>query len=392
MRSRPLKVLRIITRLNVGGPSIQAITLSAELPLDDFKTTLVCGRPGPREGDMRARAEERGLSPIVIQTLHRELDPLNDARSLAGIARIIRKERPDILHTHLAKAGALGRIAARFCPGIKTVHTYHGHVFSGYFSPARARFYLGLERWLARRTDRIVVLSRSQRSEILERYGIGCAEQYAVIPLGFDLERFGNAHRLRGELRRELGIPADAPVISTVGRLAPIKDHGLFFDAARHVLDGLPGAVFLVVGDGPLRGGLEEGARARGLGKNVIFLGWRSDLDRVYADSDLVALTSLNEGTPVSLIEAAASNRAIVATDVGGVSDVVKNGVSGLLSRSRDPKEMAALVLGLLKDRPRSSAMGEEGKRFVRERYDKKRLLSDITRLYTELAKGGGPQ
>lgn len=387
MNPRPLRVLRIITRLNVGGPSIQAITLSAELPGGDFTTTLVCGRTGPREGDMLARAEESGLSPVVIPTLHRELDPLNDARSLIEIAGIMRRERPDVLHTHLAKAGALGRIAARFFPGIKTVHTYHGHVFSGYFSPGRTKFYLGLERWLARRTDRIVVLSESQRSEILERYGIGRAGQYAVVPLGFDLERFGRAHETRGGLRRELGIPPDSPVVSTVGRLVPIKDHGLFLEVARLVLGGRPDAVFLVVGDGPLRMGIEESVRKLGLGKNVFFLGWRSDLERVYADSDLVALTSLNEGTPVSLIEAAASGRAIVATDVGGVSDVVRHGVSGLLSRSRDPREIAAFIIGLLKDRPRAGAMGGEGKRFVRERYDKKRLLADVARLYTELSE-----
>lgn len=388
MSSRPLKVLRIITRLNVGGPSIQAITLSADLPKDDFTTTLVCGRTGPREGDMHARAEERGLSPVIVPTLHRELDPLNDARSLARIARIMRRERPDILHTHLAKAGTIGRIAALVCPGVKTVHTYHGHVFSGYFSPARTRFYLGLERWLAGRTDRIVVLSESQRSEILERYGIGRAEQYAVIPLGFDLERFDRARELKSGLKKELGIPLDSPVVSTVGRLVPIKDHALFLQAARRVLDERPDAVFLVVGDGPLRMEIEENALTLGLGKSVVFLGWRSDLERIYADSDLVMLTSINEGTPVSLIEAAASGRAIVATDVGGVSDVVKNGVGGLLSRSRDPNEIAALVLGLLKDRPRAEAMGEAGKRFVRARYDKKRLLSDVISLYAELMEG----
>jgi glycosyltransferase involved in cell wall biosynthesis len=335
---------------------------------------------------MRARAEENGLLPVVVPTLHRELDPLNDVRSLVKIIGIMRKERPDILHTHLAKAGAIGRVAALFCPGVKKVHTYHGHVFSGYFSPTRTSFYLNLERWLARRTDRIVVLSRSQRSEILERYGIGRSEQYEVIPLGFDLEGFGRAHKLRGELRKELDIPPDSPVVSTVGRLVPIKDHELFLEAAHRVLDGCSNTVFLVVGDGPMRERLEGIVRTRGLGKSVIFLGWRSDLERVYADSDLVVLSSRNEGTPVSLIEAAATGRAIVATDVGGVSDVVRHGVSGLLSRSREPGDIADLILELLRDRPRAVAMGEEGKRFVRVRYSKKRLLADIIALYAELS------
>ena len=387
MTPRPLKVVRVITRLNIGGPSLQAITLSADLPSDRFTTTLVCGRPGPREGDMGACAEAQGVSPVVIPTLQRELNPFADIRSLLGLIGVVRRARPDIIHTHLAKAGTLGRIAAFFCPGVKTVHTYHGHVFSGYFPPRRTRVYLRLERWLARHTDRIVVLSESQREELLERCKIGRASQYAVIPLGFDLEKFERPQALRGELRRELAIPEASPIVSTVGRLVPIKDHDLFLSAARRVLDERPDAVFLVVGDGPLRGELEENARGRGVGKNVVFLGWRSDLEQVYADSDLIALTSLNEGTPVSLIEAAAAGRAVVATDVGGVGDVVRHGVSGLLARTRDPHEVAALMLELLGDRPRAEAMGEAGRELVRGRYSKQQLIRNIIRLYTELSE-----
>jgi len=384
---RPLKILRLITRLNIGGPSIHAITLSADLPPDRFTTLLVCGRPGLREGDMRALAEERGVTPLIIPALRRDLNPFDDIRSLFRIIGIVKRERPDIIHTHLAKAGTLGRIAALFCPGVKTVHTFHGHVFSGYFSPGRTRLYARMERWLARRTDRIVVLSESQRGELLGRYRIGRASQYAVIPLGFSLERFDHVQTLRGELREELAIPAATHIVSTVGRLVPIKDHGLFINAARRVLDERPDTVFLVVGDGPLRGELEETARRRGMEHRIFFLGWRMDLERVYADSDLVALTSLNEGTPVSLIEAAAAGRAVVATDVGGVGDVVQHEVSGMLARTRDPHEVAALMLDLLGDRARAEAMGEAGKRFVRGRYAKQRLLKDIGRLYTELAE-----
>ena len=387
MSPRPLKILRLITRLNIGGPSIHAITLSADLPPDRFTTLLVCGRPGLREGDMRALAEERGVTPLIIPALRRDLNPFDDIRSLFRIIGIVKRERPDIIHTHLAKAGTLGRIAALFCPGVKTVHTFHGHVFSGYFSPGRTRLYARMERWLARRTDRIVVLSESQRGELLGRYRIGRASQYAVIPLGFSLERFDHVQTLRGELREELAIPAATHIVSTVGRLVPIKDHGLFINAARRVLDERPDTVFLVVGDGPLRGELEETARRRGMEHRIFFLGWRMDLERVYADSDLVALTSLNEGTPVSLIEAAAAGRAVVATDVGGVGDVVQHEVSGMLARTRDPHEVAALMLDLLGDRARAEAMGEAGKRFVRGRYAKQRLLKDIGRLYTELAE-----
>ncbi len=246
--------------------------------------------------------------------------------------------------------------------------------------------YLRIERWLAGRTDRIVVLSETQREQLLNRYRIGRASQYAVIPLGFDLGKFESAEALRGGMRRELAIPENSRIVSTVGRLVPIKDHDLFLRAARCVLDEMPDVVFLVVGDGPLRAKLEESARGRGMGKNVIFLGWRGDIEKIYADSDLIALTSLNEGTPVSLIEAAASGRAVVATDVGGVSDVVGHGVSGLLARTREPKEIAALMLGLLKNRAQARAMGEAGKKFVRGRYTEQRLLEDISRLYIGLS------
>jgi glycosyltransferase involved in cell wall biosynthesis len=386
--ARPAKVLRIITRLNIGGPSLNAIAMSAGLPGDRFDTTLVCGRPGPGEGDMTPRARERGIRVVEVPSMQRELAPWADAVSLARIIRIVRRERPDIIHTHLAKAGMLGRLAARAFPGAKTVHTFHGHVFSGYFTPKRTRVFLAIERWLARGTDRIIALTGSQREELVGKYRIGRAEQYEVIPLGFDLEKFGKSAELRGELRLELSIGPGDPVIAVVGRLTGIKDHPLFLAAARRVREAKPRAVFLVVGDGPQRAEIEQAARALGLGGSVRFTGWRGDLDRVYADADVVALTSVNEGTPVCLIEAAAAGRPVVSTAVGGVADVVRDGVSGLLAAGRDPGEIASLILRILDDPARAAAMGEEGRRIVLGRFTEGRLVRDVESLYGRLLSG----
>lgn len=389
MRTSPLKVVRIITRLNIGGPAINAITLSAGLPPDRFRSVLVCGSPGPDEGDMGYLAEEKGVRPVVIPHLRRQVRPADDVRSLRLIIALIRQERPDIIHTHMSKAGLLGRIAAMRTPGVKTVHTFHGNVLSGYFSTAQSRIFLSLERWLARRTDRLVALSESQRREMLERYRVGRPEQYAVIPLGFDLERFSRCGALRGELRRELGIPRDEAVIAIVGRLAPIKDPTLFLAAARCIRERRPDAVFLVVGDGELRAHCEAEARGMGIARNVRFLGWRRDLERIYADADVVMLTSKNEGTPVSLIEASAAARPVVAMNVGGVADVVLNGESGLLAEQRDARRLADLALCLLDDPPRAHAMGEKGRAFALARYATSRLLGDIAALYEAMVATG---
>ncbi len=388
-KTRPIKILRLITRLNIGGPSIQAVTLSADLPGERFSTTLVCGQPGPREGDMSYLAKEIGIKPILIPSLQREVRPAKDLLSLFRIIALLRRERPDILHTHMSKAGAVGRIAAIFFPKVKTVHTFHGHVLSGYFSGLLNRIYLFIERWLARHTDKLVALSDSQKRELLDRFLVGRPDGYTVIPLGFDLDRFVRSEALKGGLRKELSIPPEAAVIATVGRLAPIKDHELFLEVVSLVLAERRDVLFLVVGDGPKRMGLEEKTRTMGLSRSVIFLGWRKNVERVYADADIILLTSRSEGTPVSLIEAAASGKPVVATDVGGVADVVRDGISGLLVGSRDPREFAQKVLELLKDQPRCEEMGGAGRSFVLERYSKDRLLRDTVRMYDDLQSRG---
>jgi glycosyltransferase involved in cell wall biosynthesis len=332
-------------------------------------------------------ANERGVTPTVIPELRRELSWRDDVTAFWKLVQLMRSFRPRIVHTHTAKAGVVGRCAAIVTGVPLRVHTFHGHAFDGYFSRTRTLVFLWIERLLARFTHRVVAISELQRHDLCDVYRVVPWRRCTVIPLGFDLRPFALAERRRGELRRELGIPEDRPLIGIVGRLVPIKNHEMFFDVARRVLDARD-AGFLVVGDGELRADLERMASARGLADRTVFLGWRRDLDVIYADLDVVVLTSINEGTPVAVIEAMASARPVVATRVGGVADVVEDERTGLLVMSRDAKACAGAVLRLLADPGLSGRLGREGRERALARYGSERLVADVRRLYLELLGG----
>lgn len=367
--------MRVITRLNIGGPARQALLLTRELR-DDFPTLLVAGRPLPSEGELEDQQVQITRVPLI-----RPLNPPADALALLAIRRLLNRARPEILHTHMAKAGTLGRIAAVTSPiRPRTVHTFHGHVLQDYFSPVLERAFIGIERWLARRTDVLIAVSEEIREQLLE-LGIGRRDQFEVVPLGFDLSAFLSVDGPTGGLRRDLHIGPEHPLIGVLGRLAPIKDHGTLLRAIAR----LPDVHLAVLGDGELRRELERSARELGIARRVHFTGWRLDVAPAIADMDVVALTSLNEGTPVSLIEAHACARPVVATDVGGVRSVVENGVTGFLAQRGDADQVARLLQLLLDDVSRRAAMGEEGRRRVVKRYSKERLASDIRSLYGDL-------
>jgi glycosyltransferase involved in cell wall biosynthesis len=289
----------------------------------------------------------------------------------------------------MAKAGAVGRAATllynrtkgRRRPA-KIVHTYHGHVLEGYFSPARTNFFLRVERTLARMTDRIVAISPRIKTELLEEFRIGAAPQYAVVPLGFDLDAFVQIDTAaRAEARRRLDIPAGAEVVTTLGRLTAIKQHDLFLAMAERVAATNPSAIFLIVGGGELRHSLEQQAAHRGLASRVRFLGWRRDLPTIYGATDVFALTSRNEGTPVALIEAMASGVPGVSTDVGGVRDVIESEAVGIRVPAGDADQLARAVSSLLQS-PDRAAIGERARQTVRARFGLERLVHDIVALY----------
>lgn len=384
-------VARIITRLNIGGPSIQAARLTTALEPRGYRTRLLHGRLGDGEGDMRYL-----LAPdadvVFVPTLRRPVSPWDDVRALVRVYRELRRFRPAIVHTHMAKAGLVGRVAAAAynltrgsAPRARVVHTYHGHVLEGYFGRGTTAVFLGLERLLARATDSIVAISPAIRDELLAGHGIGRAAQYHVIPLGFDLSPFTAIdEQARAAARTALGIPPGVPVVATVGRLTAIKQHDLFLDVVAKAATGRPDLVALVAGDGERRGALEARAAALGVRDRVRFLGWRRDLPVIYGATDVFVLTSRNEGTPVALIEAMASGVPGVSTDVGGVSDVIGGRDVGVAVTG-----LAALAEGvnaLLADPARRAAMGQRARASVADRYAIERLIADVARLYDALA------
>lgn len=382
-----IKVLRIITRMNIGGPAIQAALLSAGLNKEKFSSLLMTGSVGKAEGDMSYLAAESGVEPFVLSSLQRELNLWKDIESFFKIYNFITRERPDIVHTHMAKAGAIGRLAAKLAGTPVIIHTYHGHIFHSYFSSARSRLFLLIEKILAAITDRIISISEKQKSEIGEYLNLNDGK-FEIIPLGFDLAKFladenkDAAHRLKEELK----IPEDAIVIGTVGRLTAVKNQRMFIEAASNLKKRFQDKkiIFLIVGDGELREALITFSNSLGLYKDVIFAGWRKDMDSVYSAMDIVGLTSLNEGTPVALIEALANAKPVVATDVGGVRDVLEDGKSALVVPKGDVAAFTEAVSKLIEDKEKRDEFSRFGRNFIREKYSKDKLIKSIENLYIE--------
>ncbi|HET7590140.1 MAG TPA: glycosyltransferase [Solirubrobacterales bacterium] len=376
-----LRVLRVIARMNLGGPAHHVTLLSGRLDPRRYETLLVTGAVGP--GEEEHATED--LSLLRLDQLGPEIRPVRDLRALVSLVRAIRAYRPAIVHTHTAKAGMLGRLAAMAVrPRPIVVHTYHGHVLRGYFGPLKSGAFTWLERLLARRSDRLIGVSRATVEELVE-LRVAPRSKFEVVPLGLDLDRFLDLDpEPDPRARRELGVGEEEVLFTFTGRLAQIKRADVMLGAlARARAAGAPVRV-AVVGDGVDRARLEARAAELGCAEAVDFLGYRTDLPRVLAAADAALLTSDNEGTPVALIEAAAAARPAVATDVGGVSDIVLAG-TGLLAQAGEEDEIAAAMAALAADRDRRRQMGARAREHVRERYAAQRLLGDLDELYSQL-------
>ena len=384
------KIVRIIARLNIGGPSLHVVNLNRELSSDRFESLLVTGRPNPGEGSLLDYAQENEVHPVAIPQMVGEasLGP-RDIVALLKLYRLLRVERPQIVHTHTAKAGFLGRLAARLAGVPVIVHTYHGHVLHGYYGPFKSWLLRQMERRLARITDRLVAVSRLVKEDLIA-YRIAPAEKISVIPLGFDLEPFFDCRSLKGEFRNELGLGAGDKLVGILGRIFPIKNHRLFLESAAQVAEQESSVRFVIVGDGILRREMERYAQNLGIRQQVIFTGWRRDLPRIYADLDLLVVSSNNEGTPVSAIEAMASGCPVVATRVGGLADVIQDAETGYLVPAKQPQRLTGAMLELIRDPQRAEQMGRLAQLSVKERFSLDRLLRDTENLYEELLNAKG--
>jgi len=391
-----ITIARVIARLNVGGPAIQAILMTDAFRQKGYRTLLLTGEVPPGEASMEYLAEAKDVTPIKIGSMSRRIALYRDFIALWALIHIFRRETPTIVHTHTAKAGTLGRIAAIVARVPIRVHTFHGHIFHGYFSPLLTRLFLAVERFLARHTDCIVAISESQRNELADVYKIAPREKVVVIPLGFDLEPFLRVNGRKGSLRSAASSSQDQPFVGWIGRLTTIKAPSLIIDCAARFKKHPLTPRFVMVGDGDLRQQCEATIRCKGLDEVVSLTGWRRDLPAIYSDLDFVVSTSINEGTPIALLEAMASAKAFVSTDVGGVRDLMLGSGfkvggmeifdNGILVKS-DVGNVAEAVEYLIQNPSRSQAMGQKGREFVRGRFSQVRLADDLEELYQSLAK-----
>lgn len=378
-------VVTVLTRMIVGGPSKHVTMVSTRM--GDLSGVLLIGRPGPHEGSLAEEAREAGATVITVPGLRRDVAPFDDLRALVWMYLYFRRVSPLVVSTHTAKAGLLGRTAAALAGVPVRIHTFHGHVLRGYFSALPTAALRLMERVLAAISARLIAVSPEIASD-LSSMGIG-RDKTVVIRLGFDLETI--ARGSPGRLRSTMGIARDVPLVGIVARLAPVKDHGLFLASAKLILARRGTARFAIVGDGELRDRLREEAARLGVAESVYFTGWRHDLPDVYADLDVVVSSSLEEGTPVAMIEASAAGRPVVSTDVGGVRDVVVDGVTGILVHDRDPANLAAAIERLLEDPTGAREMGAAGRKLVLSRYRVDDLVAATGTLYrTLIAEAAG--
>jgi len=410
-----MKIVRVIARLNVGGPAKHVVWLTKGLSSPQFESVLIAGTVPPGEDDMGYFATEMGIAPVFVPEMSREIS-LKDVLTVWKLYRLFHREQPDIVHTHTAKAGTVGRFAGflyrwltprtflgqpRPC---RFVHTYHGHIFHSYYGPAKTRLFLTIEKILARLvTDRIVVISEQQRREINEEFAVGRANQFAVIPIGLDTGVYAQWQERRHTFREELKANANDILVGIVGRLTEIKNHELFLQAAALFKEQFANGPlharvrFVIVGDGHLRHKLEQQAERDGLVDDVIFVGSRRDPEYFYPGLDVVALTSRNEGTPLTLIEAMANARPVISTAVGGVVDLLGQQLSesdegafvvcerGIRVPPDDAQAFAAGLAHLIVNESLRREIGERSLQFVLAHYSKERLLADIKNLYADL-------
>ena len=387
------RILRIHNRLITGGPSLNALYLTKYLS-SQFETLLVVGEKEVHEQNAYFLAEEMGIKPVFIPDMGRSIHPLKDYKAYREVQKIIRDFKPDIVHTHSAKPGAVGRLAANSLKVPAIVHTYHGHVFHSYFGKAKTKFIINTERFLAKKSHALIAISDQQKNELAEDFRSAAGAKFKVIPLGFELKKFSeNQEEKRNKFRKEFNLEDDEIAIGIIGRLVPIKNHNLFLEGISYLLKKTSKKIkAFIIGDGETRQALEMKAAELNIAfsddndpnASLIFTSWRNDIDVINAGLDIIALTSLNEGTPVSLIEAQAANKPIVSTRVGGIGDIVIENETALLSDINDMALFKENLLRLVENDECRKSFGKKGDH-VQKKFSVERLASDMANLYYEL-------
>ena len=395
MDQKKIKILRIINRFNIGGPTYNATFLTRFIS-DEFETLLVGGLPEEGEADSLHILEEYGVTPILINEMRRVPNVISDRKALRKIKEIIKEFKPDIVHTHAAKAGALGRFATLFSihkPKI-IIHTYHGNIFDGYFSKLKTYFFLLIERFLAKITTAIIAISEKQKYDLIYKYKISNSRKVHVCPLGFDLSKFfQNRDFKRKIFRSKYNFHDKTIVITIIGRITQIKNHKLFIDVAFNILNRNLNLdiKFLIVGDGELIHFLKEYIKSLNLSytfmdysntrdSNFIFTSWEKEIDYVIQASDIICLTSTNEGTPVSIIEAMASKKPVISTNVGGVTDIITNGFNGIIS-NLDTKDYTNDLINLISNKELRNLISINAENSINN-FDQKILVQNILYIY----------
>ncbi len=381
-----IKLIHIITRLDKGGSAENTFLTLKGLDKSRYEVSLITGPVENPSQDRRNQIEESGVNDIQVPQLRRNINLFYDLRALLKIRRLLKKEKPDIVHTHTSKAGLLGRLAARLAGIPSIIHTPHGHVFFGYFGALKTKMFILLEKLASRITDRIIALTPREKADYLS-YKVAEEDKLVVIPSGIELHKCQpTPQEERSKLRKELGIPDRSAVVGTAGRLVPVKGPGFLLQAIGQVISEHPDTYLVFAGDGPLRKNLKKDAVDRGLAKNIIFTGWRDDMARVLSVFDIFCLPSLNEGMGRVLVEAMALGKPIVASDVGGIPDLIIPGKNGILVPPQNPGELAKQILFLIKNREEREKLGRAGKEMA-SAYSDEIMVKKIAELYEKVLK-----
>ena len=387
---RKIKILRIINRFNIGGPTYNATFLTRFMS-DEFETVLIGGLPEEGEADSLHILNEYGVKPILIPELKRNPNFFSDRKALKKIKTIIEEFKPDIVHTHAAKAGALGRKAAFDCKVPVVVHTFHGHVFHSYFGKFKTEVFRRIEKRLASKSSGIIAISDQQKNELSEKYAIANKNKIEVIPLGFDLNPFQvDLEIKRQKTRNKFNLTDDQIAVAIIGRLAPIKNHKLFLDSIEIVnQQTTKKPVFFIVGDGETRNELELQIEKIKTNQtiDIRLTSWIHDIKTFNAGMDIICLTSNNEGTPVSLIEAQACNIPVISTDVGGVKDIILEDETGFVVPKNNPDKFAEKLRELIEDKKKHEKMSQNGWSFVKDNFHYQRLVNDMENYYHNLLR-----